>query len=432
MEVQKPELSRQARFTAARARGSRTVSYLRMAPAAPPLAPDARTSLKGRWRRVFYAMRTEGEGREPASIGVGLFIGCLPLFGLHLALVIVIGKLLRLNRLQMYLAANISNPFVAPLLLFVEAQVGAWIRRDEIHHFTIESLRSTSLSTVGLDLAVGSLVVGAVLGTGAALLTQLSSRANRGSNPAFEAVAREAAGRYLNFSITAWEVARAKLGADPVYRAALLGGLLPAGASVLDVGCGRGLMLSLLAEVKRRVEIDPTGARDLPRLTSLIGIEPRPRVAAIAQRALGDDATIVVSDVRTAAIGHVGAVLVFDVLHMMGHDDQVSVARLLAETLEPDGVMLVREVDAAGGWRFTVVRLGNRLQALLGGRWRQPLCFRSADEWRRVFGEMGLQATIASLPQDSPFANVLFVLRRRSLSGLQIRADAHELTGGRA
>ena len=403
-----------------------------MAPAAPSLAPDARTSLTGRWRRVFYAMRTEGEGREPASIGVGLFIGCLPLFGLHLALVIVIGKLLRLNRLQMYLAANISNPFVAPLLLFVEAQVGAWIRRDDIHHFTLESLRSTSLSTVGLDLVVGSLVVGALLGTGAALLTQLSSRANRGADGAFAAVARDAAGRYLNFSITAWEVARAKLGADPVYRAALLGGLLPFGASVLDVGCGRGLMLSLLAEAKRRVEIDPAAARELPRLTSLTGIEQRPRIAAIAQKALGDDATVVISDVRTAAIGHVGAILVFDVLHMMRYDDQVGVARLLAESLEPDGVMLVREVDAAGGWRFILVRLGNRLQALLSGRWRQPLCFRSADEWRRVFSELGLQAAMAPVVQDGPFANELFVVRRHSLAGLHVRPDAHELSDGRA
>jgi uncharacterized protein (DUF2062 family)/SAM-dependent methyltransferase len=390
-------------------------------------APSARPSFSGRWRRFFYSMRTEGEGHEAASIGTGLFIGCLPLFGLHLALVIVIGKLLRLNRLQMYLAANISNPLMAPFLLLLEAQTGAWIRRDAIHQFTLESLRTTSLWTIAGDLAVGSVIVGMVLGAGAALVTQAIVYAGREASPLFTGIARDASARFLAFSITSWEVARAKLSADRVYRTALLEGLIPPGASVLDVGCGRGLMLAVLAEARRRVASGADGAHDLPRLASLTGIELRPRIAALARNALGEDATIVVADVKTAAVQPVDAILVFDVLHMLPYEEQMVVARQLVEALAPGGVLLLREADAGGGWRFRLVRFGNRVHAILTGRWRQPLCFRSMAQWRVLFEQMGLHAAAAPSAANELSANRLFVLRRAPSPGHEVRADAHEL-----
>jgi uncharacterized protein (DUF2062 family) len=67
-------------------------------------------------RRVFSDLRLEGAGkwRDAVAMGVGAFIGCLPFYGLHLLMVVVIGRLARLNRLKMYLAANISNPIFAP------------------------------------------------------------------------------------------------------------------------------------------------------------------------------------------------------------------------------------------------------------------------------------------------------------------------------
>ena len=69
-------------------------------------------------RRTFYDLRTEGQGRvrEACAIGVGLFIGCSPFYGFHLLLCWIVGRLLGLNRLKVYLAANVSNPIVAPLL----------------------------------------------------------------------------------------------------------------------------------------------------------------------------------------------------------------------------------------------------------------------------------------------------------------------------
>src|SRR5471032_1046202 len=98
-----------------------------------------------RLRRIFYGLRTEGAGvlRETAAVGLGVFIGCLPLYGLHLLICWAAGSVLRLNRLKVYLAANISNPLVAPWLIFSEVQAGAWLRRGSFHALTPQEVRSS-------------------------------------------------------------------------------------------------------------------------------------------------------------------------------------------------------------------------------------------------------------------------------------------------
>src|ERR671921_2931042 len=92
-----------------------------------------------RLRRMFFDLRTEGGGprRDAVALGLGVFIGCSPFYGFHLLLVWVVGRLLRLNRLKMYLAANISNPVVSPMLILSELQAGAWMRRQDFHDLSL-------------------------------------------------------------------------------------------------------------------------------------------------------------------------------------------------------------------------------------------------------------------------------------------------------
>src|SRR5437867_3272594 len=71
---------------------------------------------------------------------------------------------------------------------------------------------------------------------------------NPSDDPVFASLVRKASDRYVGTSITAWEFARGKLRGDPVYRQTLCGGVLPSGRTLVDLGCGQGLMLALLAE----------------------------------------------------------------------------------------------------------------------------------------------------------------------------------------
>jgi uncharacterized protein (DUF2062 family)/SAM-dependent methyltransferase len=364
-------------------------------------------------RRMFRDLRTEGTGvgRETAAIGVGVFIGCLPFYGFHLALCWVVGTIFRLNRLKVYLAANISNPLLAPWLLFTELQIGAWLRHGRFQAITLSAIRETGAVAVGADLLIGSLVLGAVLAIGAAAATYFmvrSSPADRG----FVEIVRRASDRYVGTSVTAWEFARGKLRGDPLYRAALFDGLLPSGGTLIDVGCGQGLTLALLAEAAaswREGRWLPTDPRP-PVFDRMVGVEMRPRPAALAARALAGDADIVTGDARAVSLGPARAVLIFDVLHMMPFADQESVLASLVSSLEPGGVLLIREADAAAGWRFRAVRFGNRAKALAFGAWRQTFHFRSRREWEALFARHGLQSAAQAADEGTPFANVLFRL----------------------
>ena len=139
---------------------------------------DAATARVAR-RRVFQHLRREFSTprRDAAAIGVGAFIGCLPIYGLHLLLTILVGKVLRLNRLKMYLAANISNPLMAPLLIFTEIQAGAWLRRGAFHALTVDAVRQIDPWSLGGDLVLGSLVIGVLLGAVLALSTLAATNA---------------------------------------------------------------------------------------------------------------------------------------------------------------------------------------------------------------------------------------------------------------
>jgi uncharacterized protein (DUF2062 family)/SAM-dependent methyltransferase len=367
-------------------------------------------------RRLVYTIRTEGAGpgRDAVAIGLGVFVGCLPVYGFHLALCWGLGWLLRLNRLKMYLAANISNPFVAPFLLLAELQVGAWSRRGDLHALTLASIRETDPWLFGSDLLVGSAIVGGLLGSVAGISTWLMTRRG-GRDPLFTGLVRRASDRYVSTSITAWEFARGKLRGDPVYRMVVCSGILPPGGVLVDIGCGQGLMLALLAEAAADVARGSwPGEPRPPVFERLIGIESRPRVAALAQQALGSDATILAADARRGIPPGARAILLFDVLHLMPAPDQEALISAIAHGLDPGGVVLVREADAAAGWRFGAVRAGNRLKALAVGQWHQTFHFRTVAGWADAFDRAGFGVHVMSTGEGTPFGNVLFVLTREA------------------
>jgi uncharacterized protein (DUF2062 family)/2-polyprenyl-3-methyl-5-hydroxy-6-metoxy-1,4-benzoquinol methylase len=383
------------------------------------LATDSgrsRFAITANLRRAVWELRTEGSGaaREASAIGLGVLIGCSPLYGFHLLLCWVAGWGLRLNRLKMYVAANISNPFVAPLLILTEVQVGAWLRRGNLHAVTLEAIRNIDPWMFGGDLVLGSLVVGGVLGGVAGAATYFVARGG-GDDPHFLDLVRRASDRYITTSITAWEFARGKLKGDPLYRAVLTNCTPPSGGTLVDVGCGQGLMLALLSEAAEsfRDGTWPSSWSAPPVFDRLSGIETRKRVAAIARRALGATASIVEADARDHLLCGVRVVFFFDVLHMMPRADQERLLAATAKALEPQGMILVREPDAAAGWRFRAVHVGNRIKALVTGNWRQTFDFRTREEWTACFERLNFQVRQQGTSEGTPFANVLFALTAR-------------------
>src|SRR3989304_2893230 len=105
-----------------------------------------------RLSRVIHTLGAEGGGRarEAWAIGLGLFIRWPP----------VAGWIFGLNRLKLYLAANLVNALVLPAVLFAEVQAGSLLRRGVAYPLSVSAFSSLDPWLFGLGLGLGSVGVG--------------------------------------------------------------------------------------------------------------------------------------------------------------------------------------------------------------------------------------------------------------------------------
>jgi hypothetical protein len=92
--------------------------------------------------------------------------------------------------------------------------------------------------------------------------------------------------------------------------------------------------------------------------------------------------------------------------------DQKRLMNDIFARLEPRGTVLVRDVDAAGGFGFHAVRISNRLKYIASGHFRSTFHFRSATEWTTLFADSGWTVESWPMGHGTPFANVLFKLTK--------------------
>src|SRR6187399_1133631 len=123
--------------------------------------PALRRSLSKIWRRL------RGERQSPArvalAVALGLFIGCLPVYGLHFVLCMLVCLPLGLDLVLAYLVANISNPLLAPFLITLEVEVGSLVSTGQHAAFSVQRAKQTGVLGFVYQAALGSVVVGLVL-----------------------------------------------------------------------------------------------------------------------------------------------------------------------------------------------------------------------------------------------------------------------------
>jgi uncharacterized protein (DUF2062 family) len=377
-------------------------------------AESLSTKRPSRLTAALHRYRTEANTpvRQALAIGLGLYVGCTPFIGFHLALALGLGWLFGLNRFKIYLAAHISNPLVAPFLYALEIQVGTWLRTG--HFLSVATLHEVRLLGLAVDVLIGSVVVGAVFFVLGFLLTYWAT-GGRGSDPEEAELVAATADRYLPLGITAWEFARAKLRMDPVYLQVLRDGRLPARGVLLDLGCGQGLMLALIATARERWHRGdwPATRPPPPADLELHGVETRPRVARRARQVLAGVATIDESDLSRWRLPPCDAVLLFDVLHLLPRETQNHLIASAARAMPPGGMLIVREADKDGGWKFNMVRAGNRFNAVWQGRFSRRFSFDSAAGWTLRLTQAGFTVESVTRHDAGLFANVLLQAKAR-------------------
>ena len=211
-----------------------------------------------------------------------------------------------------------------------------------------------------------------------------------------------------------WYSARWKLRLDPVFFALLRHGTLPDSGRLLDLGCGRGILLSLLVAARTEFQHDrwPRGWPPPPLNLELQGLDVRQDRVQVARRALGEGVRVDAGDVRHLDFPPCSAIVLLDVLFYLGGDEQSRVLERAARALKPGGLLLLREPDADSGFRFRVTQWSERLLEAGRGHLRNRLHYRGARSWCSLFERLGFAVESEPMSAGTPFANVLFVARK--------------------
>jgi SAM-dependent methyltransferase len=229
----------------------------------------------------------------------------------------------------------------------------------------------------------------------------------------WRAIVEHASQGYRGTDAHALRFARAKLSQDRVFRYVLETGLIPAGARIVDVGCGQGLFASLLRAAaavagQRRW---PARWADAPIDARVTGIDLLELDLARAKAALGDAATFVHADMRRFDFPPCDRVVFFDTLHYITPAEQDAVLAKARAALRPGGALILRAHDASSTVRYRLGLWIDRITMLLHGGGFAPLAGRAPGAWRATLEALGLTVETTPMNGRPPFANLLIVAR---------------------
>ena len=259
--------------------------------------------------------------------------------------------------------------------------------------------------------------------------------AQTSSHAAWRALHQSACAPYRQAGRFAWHWARGKLGRDPVFRGMLQRGDLPAQARVVDIGCGQGLVASLLhacAQLQQQGQWPAewpvrAGARAYTGI-ELMASDVQRGQAALASLPRLEGAAFVpelrCADMRQALLPRCDVVVILDVLHYVDHAAQAELLQRVRSALLPDGLgrsvqanpqhpqpgrLLLRVGDAASTRGFAVSQWVDRVVTGVRGHRVPPTWGRTLVQWQGLLQELGFVVRSVPQSQGTPFANVLLI-----------------------
>ncbi|GAB3492189.1 hypothetical protein GCM10027399_10710 [Curvibacter fontanus] len=220
-----------------------------------------------------------------------------------------------------------------------------------------------------------------------------------------------------------WHFARGKLSGDPAFAGLLQRGLIPANARLLDIGCGQGLLASLLGSLTGQSPAErawPIGWAAAPHGVQVHGIELMPRDVERARTALahlGERARFTLGNMCTADFGQADVAVILDVLHYVDYQAQEDVLRRVQATLAPGGTLLLRVGDASAGLPFRISNWVDAAVTFVRGHRLSRLYCRTLDDWQTLLRALGFAVEAIPMHQGTPFANILLVARLAPSAG---------------
>jgi SAM-dependent methyltransferase len=238
------------------------------------------------------------------------------------------------------------------------------------------------------------------------------------SSAAWRRLHEEACAPYRQSGRFAWHFARGKLGRDPVFRGMLERGDLCRGGRVVDIGCGQGLLSSLLQACSNAQAQGhwPPAWPAAPRATQYTGIELMPKDVQRATAAVGRlplAPRFVCADMCQAALPDCDLVVILDVLHYVDHAAQAALLGRVRQALSgqhgQNGRLLLRVGDMEAQRGFAISQWVDRIVTTVRGHRVPPTWGRSVAAWTTLLNSLGFAVQAVPMSRGTPFANVLLV-----------------------
>lgn len=119
------------------------------------------------WKNIKAFLFIEGESnfKIAASIGFGVFMGIVPIWGYQLIVAIGLAYVFKLHKPFVIVAANISLPPMIPIIIFGSIATGALVLGHPLSDFKFSQIEGLeSIANHLLHYLVGSLVLAVILG----------------------------------------------------------------------------------------------------------------------------------------------------------------------------------------------------------------------------------------------------------------------------
>ncbi|WP_217604083.1 DUF2062 domain-containing protein [Chitinophaga sp. GbtcB8] len=123
------------------------------------------------WKEVLLNPG-ESNGKKALSIGLGIFMGIVPIWGFQMLVALLLATLFKLNKALVLIAANISIPPLIPVIVFLSLMVGRiWIGNDATFVIFSKHLSQEAVKQNILQYIYGSVTLAVAAGVTFGLVT---------------------------------------------------------------------------------------------------------------------------------------------------------------------------------------------------------------------------------------------------------------------